>query len=110
MDTNKITTVKIKTDTKSLLDKLKIIERESYDDVIKRLIQSSSKQQSQSNLNNKKILPEMTQDFKEEKAKLFQGFWGIKSNKKEAVEKEEKREDKKGEKGKARISSEFEYV
>ncbi len=67
MDTAKITTIKLKADTKSSLDKLKLIERESYDEVIQRLIQSFSKEQSelssgeQSELNPEE-LPELSSE------------------------------------------------
>ena len=102
MDTPRITTVKLKMNTKSLLDKLKVIERESYDEVIQRLIQHFSKEQPELNSKTKKIVPEMTQSVKEEKNKLLQNILGsIKNNKKEAVKKSGKKKEI--------VSSHFKY-
>lgn len=104
MDTNKITTVKVKRDTKFSLDKLKVIERESYNEVIQRLIQNSSKEKSELNSKTRKVIPERIQSVKEEKSKFFQNILEPRrDNKKEVVAL--KKEDKKEEK----ISSHFKY-
>lgn len=106
MDTNKITTVKVKKDTKSSLDKLKIIERESYDEVIQRLIRYFPKEQLELNSKTRKVIPERIPSVKEEKVKSFKNFLGARiDNKKEMPLKKDKKEDKKEEK----ISSNFSY-
>jgi hypothetical protein len=104
MDTKRITTVKLKRDTKFSLDKLKVIERESYDEVIQRLIQSSSKEQLELNPKTRKVIPKKTQSVKEEKIKLFQNILKPREdNRKEVVAL------KKGDKKEEKVSSYFKY-
>ncbi len=104
MDTNRITTVKVKMHTKFSLDKLKVIERESYDEVIQRLIQYFSKEQLELNSKTRKVIPERIQSVKEGKVKFFQNILKSRGdNKKEVMAL------KKGDKKEEKISSRFKY-
>jgi hypothetical protein len=116
MENKKITTIKLKNDTKSSLDKFKVIERESYDEVIQRLIRYSSKEQPELNskirkdipekiksVREEKTIPERTENVREEKTKFLQNILGgVRDNKKEEAL-------KKGDKKQGKVSSNFSY-
>ena len=66
------TMIKVKTDTRALLGELKVVQRESYDDVIQRLIQHFAEDQLELNSQTRKVLLERTKNIKEGKVLSFQ--------------------------------------
>lgn len=59
------TFIKVKMDTKALLQNLKVVERESYDDVIQRLIQHFAEDQLELNEPSRKIILERIKKLEE---------------------------------------------
>lgn len=61
------TMIKVKMDTRALLQNLKVVERESYDDVIQRLIQHFAEEQLELNEQTRKVILERMNKIQEGK-------------------------------------------
>ena len=94
---NMITMIKVKTDTRQMLQGLKIIERESYDEVIQRLIQAFAENQLSINSQTRKIISNRLNKLKEGKALSFNQIL-------EKIEDNEKKRTSDGKKGNSKIN------